>query len=204
MRSKFYEDKRKEELFGKWLDAHFYANCPIANVVKIERKNNVEDQKRGIDVAVQTSDGVLFIDEKATLHYINKNIPTFAFELLNRTSGAKGWLFNHSYATTHYLLAWPSAADPDNIQTAEDYTGADVMLLKREDLINLLAQKGLTEAVLVQKVEEYRPQVTRETFKFTLVPGVNLFFTEWLAEKPVNIVISKSLLDSVAEYHERI
>lgn len=203
MKSKFYEDKRLEELFGEWLDTHFYATGAISHITKIQRINDAEYQKKGVDVVLQTNNSKLIIDEKATLHYVNKNIPTFAFELLNRTSGAQGWLFNHSYFTTHYLLAWPNAVNPNSIMNAEDFTYADIMLIERAALISLLAEKGLTEETLVEKVSFYLPRVTRESFKFELVPGINLFFTEWLSEKPVNIVVKKNLLDTIATIHRK-
>ncbi len=204
MRSKFYEDKRLEELFGSWLDTHLYSSLPVEGFSGFQRVNDVRYQKKGIDTVVQAKDTKLLIDEKATLHYINKNIPTFAFELLNRTSGAQGWLYNHSYLTTHYLLAWPNASNPDNILKADDYSSADVMLIERTSLIDMLAQKGLDETALREKVDYYLPNVNRQNFKFEMVPGITLFFTEWLAEKPVNIVIKKNLLDTIAIFHKRI
>lgn len=204
MRSKFYEDKRLEELFGSWLDTHLYPSLPLEGFSGFQRVNDVRYQKKGIDTVVQAKDTKLLIDEKATLHYINKNIPTFAFELLNRTSGAQGWLYNHSYLTTHYLLAWPNASNPDSILKADDYSSADVMLIVRASLIDMLAQKGLDETTLREKVDYYLPNITRQSFKFELVPGITLFFTEWLSEKPVNIVIKKNLLDTIAIFHKKI
>lgn len=204
MISKFYEDKRLEELFGSWLDAHLYPSFPVEGLIGFQRVNDENYQKKGIDTVVQAKDIKLIIDEKATLHYINKNIPTFAFELLNRTSGAQGWLYNHSYLTTHYLLAWPNASNPDSIRKADDYTNADVMLIERASLIDMLASKRLDETALREKVNYYLPKVTRENFKFELVPGITLFFTEWLSEKPINIVIKKNLLDTIAIFHQRI
>ena len=204
MKSKYYEDNRLEELFGEWLDKHFYATNPITINARVQRINDAKLQKKGADVVVQNSNSKLIIDEKATLHYIGKSIPTFAFELLNRTSGAQGWLFNSSYLTTHYLLAWPNAVNPNSILNSEDYSDADVMLIERAALIEMLAQTGLTEEALVEKVSFYSPRVSRENFKFELVPGINLFFTEWLAEKPVNIVIRKNILDTIAVFHKKI
>lgn len=204
MRSKFYEDKRLEELFGSWLDSHLYPSFPVEGLSGFQRVNDENYQKKGIDTIVQAKGNKLLIDEKATLHYINKNIPTFAFELLNRTSGAQGWLYNQSYLTTHYLLAWPNATNPDSILESGDYSNADVMLIERASLIDMLAKKRLDKTALKEKVDYYLPKVTRQSFKFELVPGITLFFTEWLAEKPINIVIKKNLLDTIAIFHKRI
>lgn len=82
-RSKYDEDKRKEELFAKWLDKYYYST-KIPPSKKITRIYDEKLQKVGIDVIVESGRGnIFYIDEKATLHYINKNIPTFAFEILN-------------------------------------------------------------------------------------------------------------------------
>ena len=111
VRSKFYEDKRKEELFGVWLDSHFYKYM-LGKYKNITRNTDVALQKRGVDVIIETYSGkLIYIDEKATLQYINKNISTFAFEIRNTTSGAQGWLYNLNYITDYYLLAWPNATD---------------------------------------------------------------------------------------------
>lgn len=105
VRSKFYEDKRKEELFGVWLDNHFYRNM-LGKYKSITRNVDAVLQKKGVDVIIITNeDKTIYIDEKATLQYINKRIPTFAFEIRNTTSGAQGWLYNPDYITDYYLLA---------------------------------------------------------------------------------------------------
>ena len=202
MRSKFYQDKLMEECFAAWLDEHFYPNFPFP-FEEGARINDRDVQKVGVDVYLENKGEEYNIDEKATLHYINRNISTFAFELMNRSSGAQGWLFNHDYITTHYLLCWPNAED-SYPTSKEEFTSSEIMLIKREDLINLLESKGLSESKIKELVNKYLPQVTREKFQFELEPGIRLFFTEWLAEKPVNIVINKSILKQIALFYDLV
>ena len=198
MYSKFNTDKLMEEYFGQWLDEHFYPK--LIDVNDFKRIDDYTLQKKGVDVIVRIGNEEFFLDEKTTLHYINKNIPTFAFELMNRTSGARGWLHNPDYLTSHYVLCWPNGNLP--INSKDSFTTSEVMILDRNKLLNYLDSIGLSYDVLLEKIENYSSKVTRTTFKFELVPGINLFFTEWLYEKPVNIVIQKSILASIADYYK--
>lgn len=47
-----------------------------------------QGQRSGTDVEFTGADGrVYYVDEKAQLHYLNQNLPTFAFELLSFQKG---------------------------------------------------------------------------------------------------------------------
>lgn len=198
IRSKFYEDKRKEELFGTWLDDHFYIRM-LRMYKSITRNSDVALQKQGVDVIVETNDGkTIYIDEKATLQYINKNIPTFAFEIRNTTSGAQGWLYNPNYITDYYLLAWPNATD-ERIPDAESFFDTEIMSIKRSAVVQLLADNGLTEERVLDLVQQYQSRLS-ETNKFEIAPGITLNFNQFLAEKPINVVVKKSLLSQYADY----
>lgn len=197
-KSKFYEDKRKEELFGIWLDNHFYIK--IAEKYKrITRNTNEALQKKGVDVIIETKAGEkIYIDEKATLQYINKRIPTFAFEIKNSTSGAQGWLYNPEYITDYYLLAWPNAID-DNIPNFESFIDTEIMSIKRKNVIQLLADNGFTENKILNLVAIYKKQLT-ERNRFEIAPGITINFNLFLAERPINVVIKKDLLKQYANY----
>lgn len=196
--SKFYEDKRKEEMFGAWLDNHFYIKM-IGKYKSITRNADATMQKCGVDVIIEKNDGnIIYIDEKATLQYINKNIPTFAFEIRNTTSGARGWLYNPNYITDYYLLAWPNATD-ERIPNAESFTDTEVMSIKRSSVIQLLLDNGLTEQGILDLVEQYQSRIS-ETNKFEIAPGITLNFNQFLAERPINVVVKKNILSQYAKY----
>lgn len=198
VRSKFYEDKRKEELFGVWLDNHFYKYM-LDKYKNITRNTDVALQKKGVDVIIETySKKLIYIDEKATLQYINKRIPTFAFEISNTTSGAQGWLYNPDYITDYYLLAWPNAVD-ESIPNAEAFTETEVMSIKRSSVIQLLTDNGLTEEHILELVQQYQGQIDIKN-KLEIVSGITLNFNQSLAERPINVVIKKNLLSKYADY----
>jgi hypothetical protein len=64
VKSKFYEDKRKEELFGVWLDNHFYKQM-LGKYRRITRNSDAALQKKGVDVIIESHGGkLIYIDEK--------------------------------------------------------------------------------------------------------------------------------------------
>lgn len=198
VQSKFHEDKRKEELFGVWLDSHFYPKFK-ESYKSITRNTDVLLQKRGVDVIVETLTGtILYVDEKATLQYINKRIPTFAFEIMNTSSGAQGWLYNPAYLTHYYLLAWPNASD-EGIPDAESFFDTEVMSIRRSRVIELLCDSGLTESRISELVEGYSRRLS-ENNRFEIAKGITLNFNLSLAEKPINVVVKKELISKYADY----
>lgn len=191
-KSTYESDKRKEELFAEWLDKYFYARIQnyYENIYRITNKNT---QKRGIDVVIKSFDGSeLKVDEKATLDYINKNIPTFAFEVKNRTSGREGWLYNKSLETDYYLLAWPNS-ECDYINEADDFSSASIMTIRRERVKELLNKRNLDENEIMRRVKAYQDRLN-EGNKFSVCDGINIYFNETKYEKPINIVIHNKIL----------
>ena len=202
MESYFEEDKRQEELFGKWLDIHFYPNLHQINNVSIsgiERCFDLIRQKQGIDVIIKNHMGeIVCLDEKAALHYITRNINTFSFEIRNDTSGNPGWLYNKYYRTNYYLLAWPKASDV-SIPDENAFTTSEFVLIRRDNVINLLNEKGLNEVSIEKKIREhYSKRFTKQNFY--LADGVILNFNITLPERPINVLISKELLREYGEY----
>lgn len=196
--SMYYEDKRKEELFGRWLDKHFYSRLK-EKYKYIERNNNEELQKKGVDVIIETfGNRKIYVDEKAALHYINKGIPTFAFEIKNTSSGAQGWLYDPEYMTDYYLLAWPNATD-DRIPDEDSFIKTEIMCIKRAKVIQLLNDKGVSESKIYGCVERHRREVNESKKKFMIADKIMLHFNTNLKEKPINVVIRKELLKEYAD-----
>lgn len=75
-------DMNAESELAEFLDENLYSQLlGEGKFLSIERMAEKEQQLQGIDVTAKTQNSVFYIDEKAQLYYINKNIPTFAFEL---------------------------------------------------------------------------------------------------------------------------
>lgn len=107
-------------------------------------------------------------------------------------------MYNPDYVTDYYLLAWPNAVD-EKIPDAEAFTDTEVMSIKRSSVIQLLADNRLTEEQILKLVQQYQGQLGRKN-KFEIAPGITLNFNQFLAERPINVVIKKDLLSKYADY----
>lgn len=199
-KSLYYEDQRKEQLLGQWLDIHLY-NKYTQKYKSIERIIDKSLQKKGIDVRVTTFDNrIINIDEKCSMHYINEDLPTFAFEILNSTSGNKGWLYNNDLKTDYYLLCWPHS-DDITIPSAESFTYIEAMYIERKKVSQLLEDNNIFEDDLIKTTREH---LGKNEKRINLAKGINLYFNYSLYEKPVNVVIKKELLKTFCKWNKMI
>ncbi|MBU0536464.1 MAG: hypothetical protein KKE20_05835 [Nanoarchaeota archaeon] len=192
-------DSEAEKAVADFLDNNFYNSEDIRDFKRFTSK---EDQLKGKDVKFSWSNlkGII-VDEKSQGHYVNKDLPTFAFELEFMTPGgfiAPGWLFNHSYETQYYLLIW-IFADKEKDFTKDDIERLECILIKREDIIVYLAKQGMTpdEAKLI--CPGLRKESVYGAHMKGRFDGFYLYFTGHLSEKPINIVIRKEKLIELAE-----
>lgn len=192
VRSKFYEDKRQEELFGKYLDKRFY---PLYKKSKVTRVYDEDKQNKGIDVIIENSDGrKVKVDEKAALHWMHREIYTFAFEITNTTSRAEGWLYNEENETEYYLLAWPHATDL-SVPNEDVFCNNEIMFIRRADVKKILEERNLNRDKIMQIYREHGEEWSKEEkyWKMYLCQGIWLHLTKYLREQPLNVLISKSI-----------
>ncbi len=201
MISKFLNDKKLEELFSQFLDENFYEKLVKEQLIlDWYRVNEEELQKQGKDVIlVVSATEEKIIDEKATLHYINKDIPTFAFEIINQQSGKIGWLFDDEKETEYYLLAWPNGNEINERKV--DFISSKILLIKRINVIKLLEEHGLDKVKIFELTRKYSDIATPCCNKFTLADGVKLNFNFRLHERPINLVISRRLLIEKSDFY---
>lgn len=197
-------DMNAESELARFLDENLYAKLLAeGNFCSIERMTEKEQQLQGIDVVVKTQSSVGYIDEKAQLYYINKDIPTFAFELQFLKNGQviEGWFLNDDLKTDHYLLIWPFASVTDvTMLKKEDFIKLDALMVSKKKLRETLASLGFDKATLVQKAAELRR--TRTYGKVpTGTQGIYYYASDSskYVEAPINIVISKARLIALAD-----
>lgn len=190
-------DSRAELAVSGYLDRHFYPNF----VQDFRRITDKEQQINGIDVIFSYNDlKEMIVDEKTSAHYVNKDLPTFAFELdfMNRAGQiSEGWLFSESKKTQYYILSWIWATK-DKDFTEDDITRMDVMLIERNRIISMLDEFGVTQQAAKDKALFMRRE---KTFGSVDKNGQNPFWfyhTEHLSEKPINIIIRKRKLAEIA------
>ena len=202
-------DMNAESELAEFLDENLYSQLlGEGKFLSIERMAEKEQQLQGIDVIAKTQSSVAYIDEKAQLYYINKDIPTFAFELQFLKNGRviEGWFLNDNLKTGYYLLIWPFASVTYVKELKKgDFTKLDALMISKEKLRNELASLGLDKETLAQRASQLRR--TRTYGKIpTGMQGIYYFASDpsKYAEAPINIVVSKARLISLADAHYEI
>ena len=220
------EALREKDLIGEsaiaaFMDNKFYAclhNKNDGQPVIFERIKDKQRQVLGIDVYLKSCGKNLYIDEKSTLHYINQGIKTFAFEI-NSLQGedkhlSSGWLYNKALKTNYYNLLYPTARaimkDDTWVDkafweiTEDDIFTIESIIIKRSKIINELANLGLSESVLFDYANNLRAQFSgtgkryATILSFPGIPDMKLIYSGQLVEEPVNLVLSKDYLKSIA------
>ncbi len=214
--------KAAGEELGKFLDKYFYARLSSNNTVKymingnevniqnqlidgFERMYSKAEQKAGIDVIVNIRGNEYLIDEKCSLDYINKDIPTFIMELsfLGKNKEIKeGWFLNCDIKTDVYLLIWPKAVTEKKSEiNMNSFTQLDCIWIQKESIENYMIQNGYTKLNLTRKAETIRNTNKYGTSDKQKGKKFYFYFTENLDEKPINLVIYKDELIRLADSH---
>lgn len=206
IQSRRHDDLSAEAQLAYYMDKYLYTHFPNGNSFSsIRRIHDKEEQLSGVDVELIGTDGKVYcVDEKAQLYYLNKNLPTFAFELLFKrgNNDTTGWLCNPTLKTDFYMLIWPFATQSSckGIRWHQ-FTKADCLLIPKKRLLKTLADKGLTVEKMQADAKAIR--VSGQIGKIP-IPGLRGIYyyasdPNSYREAPINIVISKSLLLDVAQ-----
>lgn len=200
------EDHSAETQLALFMDKYLYNRFPTGNAFStIRRVHDEQGQRSGIDVEFTGADGrVYYVDEKAQLHYLNQNLPTFAFELLSFQKGydTVGWLCNAKLKTDFYMLIWPFATQDDyNGITFDRFTKADCLLIQKQKILKMLASSGLTVERMLSDARCIRASGRKGKIPIDGIKGIYYFasYPKKYQEAPINIVISKPKLKDIAQ-----
>ena len=198
MTSTFKSDLSKEKKLANFLDATYYKDkITFPKNFSIERIYDNNLQHKGVDIIIKDSKNNLefYIDEKAQLDFINKKLPTFAFELsyLKNEILKNGWLFDKSKITNQYFLM-------TCIETVNnEFKSCRLLSVDRFKLHIFLKKKNLTQEILRNYENDLRRknEFGKHYIKELLKNEGSLNYTEHKAEKPINIVMQiQCLLDN--------
>ena len=129
-------DSNVEKQVGDFLDCYFYPKI----VKDFTRYTDKENQLIERMLFFTGDFKYLIIDEKAATHYINKDIPTFAFELsflLPSKTAFDDWFIDTSKKTEYYFLMWIKAKSHWDI-TKDDIQEISATLVSRKKILNYL------------------------------------------------------------------
>lgn len=196
-------DMRVEREVARFLDEHLYTN-PI--FTKHDRTDLPEQQLSGSDIIISIpSKGIVdaIVDEKAMTTYWERPLPTFALEMdFRRFNGeiVEGWFTDVKKATEYYLAIWLKATQNDF--KAEDITWLEYALVSRKKLQDYFSENfGLSPQAIREKAAFIRQNnIGKDSEKCQEKPFW-FFYTYWLAEKPINMVVRKQVYLDLADIH---
>ena len=193
----FEQDLNHEKILATYLD-HIYK----LKGYSVERPTNMNKQHRGVDLIIQKDGQELLVDEKAQLHYLNADLPTFTFELsyLNKSgSKKKGWFLDKSKETNFYFLV-TNIMLRDNLKVLrmpEDIATLKITAVSRKQLKDYLTKKGLTE----KQLSDYDAEIRHKArYGRNSIKGLDskreglMFYTAHLQEKPMNLQLRLDFL----------
>lgn len=192
----FNSDLKQETLLAQYLDAIYYGKN-----IEFERICDLNQQHRGIDLIIKNNSEQYYIDEKAQLHYLNKDLPTFTFELSYLKNGERkeGW-FLDDLKLTHYYFLITGIYLKDRKTILNNVDAIDrlkITSVNRQKLMTHLSNIGLPK----EKLNDYDAMMRTQKYYgkrniSELHPKRegNLYYTRHLEEKPINLQLRLSYL----------
>jgi len=185
---------KKEQLLGVFLD-ELYTKLGM----KFDRVLNIALQRNGIDLVITKNEKQFLVDEKAQLDYLDKSIPTFAFEIgtFVGSNHRKGWLFDEQKETTHYMLVTDiMLKQKGQFTKPNDIASVKLLWLNRNKLLQFLANEGLDFAYCRKAEEEAREKGLHGSIDIDK-EGLYFYLSAQKAEAPFNLIISRENLKKV-------
>lgn len=211
-------DMRGEKVVKEFLIRYFYDRIRNDGILKKIRDHrpiyDVERQLQGMDTILYCHDGrELIIDEKSALSYVNSRLATFAFEIRWSRYGrtTDGWFIDDDLRTQYYFTMWLTSLPIfdehtgkrlkkyDHIQymTADHLTHIELYAINKQKLRDYLRNEfGLTVEVMKERAAQLVADGSRES---CVNDKIKFVYSQHLAERPVNLVINKSVLRQVAD-----
>lgn len=162
------------------------------------RNNDVKLQKKGVDLIVFNSYGKPHVvDEKYALSCWNRDLQTYSFEIYSKNNiDNNGWLTSEYHITQDYMLVWLRSTDEE----LNDIYRLEMAFLSRKAVLEYLSDNGVDIKTILNEFEE---KAKNNGAKRELVINKNIKVVQSLKlyEAPINILITKDVLLSLAYYH---
>lgn len=199
IQSKFRKsDEEAADIVAQFLDEHFY------NIIckDVERVYDKSRQVKGIDIEFTYNGHRYKCDEKAAIHCANTGLPTFALEISMLNRGGKehrGWFVDDTKVNDSYMFIWVDGMTNKHIQSVEDIKEVEIILVRREKILNYLSSMGWTLNNLINKSNKIRtnPNEYLGTLKQF---GCKFAYSTQLVEKPVNFLLPRETYRKLSDY----
>lgn len=225
------QDLKGSKVIDHFLDEYFYEIYFKKNkseIISAERVPYIEgdtnkEQYSGIDFKykIKNRNGEtksINIDEKCALY--NPGIDTFAFELKSKNKDGQwvnGWFLKENLKTDFYLLAWPVYTndfrrefDKDKYKAISnlkfnDIKALEILMVNTKKIKNkIFSDIGLDKDYLKSKTDYI---IKNNKFRVTKINNnseIRFFYSYYLDEEPVNLIINKNLIKKCQRLHWNI
>lgn len=206
--NQYNRDQQIEQFTAEFLDTYFYSKFTKAKVI---RHSDTYHQFGGVDLTINQTN----FDEKVKVYGCLNDVQQYiAFECSIKNRGgyiSDGWFQNDSLSTDYYSIIGLSAtvSNINDLTATNQITAADVLWIKKQDVVDFINENGLTKEQLQQDSEEIRDRAnsnTTDIFGNTSLDRNGKCRTKynhnkfWLTystkmrEQPVNLVIPRENL----------
>ncbi|SHG57855.1 hypothetical protein [Flagellimonas flava] len=192
MKSNFESDLLLEQKLSRYLDLQYPKLLPDYLVERIQDR---KQQHLGVDLVLthKKTPKKYYADEKAQLDYLNKKLPTFAFELFYEKYGKQktGWFLDTQKKTDLYLLVTGIWTDVHG-----DFNSCHITQVNKAKLLECLSKRELTSKRLRQLADS-QPTFHGKMQLANLNPrteGYLFFSRKNKVEKPVNLILRLEFL----------
>lgn len=198
------QDEQAANAVAESLDNNFY--------IYTENFNRVYDKNRqvvGVDTEFDYAGYHYVCDEKAAIRYANKQLNTYSLELstLNKRGvEIPGWFVNSNMINNSYLFVWLNKVDSiieKGSFTSKDIKEYEVALVTKQNLFDYLDSVGMSKYEMQQVCYEIR---NGEDIDMGNIHknGYKLSYSEQLFEKPINILVPRTVLRDISDVTKRI
>lgn len=211
MTEKKRNDLNVEREIASFLNENLYKKPSL--FTEFFRTDSKREQLLGCDLLLSIPNKGLnrvIVDEKVAANYANRDLNTFALEIsfIGENGEEKdGWFIDKEKHTEFYLCGWIRKCDiPYNKEekkfntdliSKENIQIMDWALVSRKKLLNLLEEKGWTIEKIIKQKNIIRKNKCIKTNEF--INGVSFRYSDYLAEKPINLLLYKAAYFKVSE-----
>lgn len=186
-------DEKNSNIVTEWLEKNLYS----VHTTEYSKKDDLENQIKGIDCTFKI-DGIEYkCDEKAAVAFINKPLHTFAFELsfINKFNQIQdGWLLNDDLETDIYGLVWIDKAKSNILTSIDDIEEVTTAYIKKKDILQYLEDLGWSIDNLYRKSDAIRENNGDVYMGNIFKNGCKFAYSKQLVEKPINVLIPREKL----------
>ena len=195
------DDERLSNIVSEFLDKNFYVKT-----INFKRIYSKKEQVEGIDVKFTLNNFYYLCDEKAAIRYINKPLNTFSMELsfIDKSNNIHdGWLLDENKVNNSFMFIWIDKATRNLLENVEDILKLELVIVKKDSIINYLNSLGWTYKKLIRKTSLMRDNKYEKTGNIKN-DGCKFVISDFLVEKPVNVLISRDILRDISDFKQII